>query len=66
MPADCLVIEDSPAGVASGRAAGCKVLAVLSSHSRVELIGADWFVASLEQVTATLAADGMLSIRLEV
>jgi len=66
MPADCLVIEDSPAGVASGRAAGCKVLAVLSSHSRAELIGADWFVASLEQVTATLAADGMLCIRLEV
>ena len=66
MPADCLVIEDSPAGVASGKAAGCKVLAVLSSHSQAELIGADWFVASLEQVTATLEADGMLSIRLEV
>ena len=66
MPADCLVIEDSPAGVASGKAAGCKVLAVLSSHSQSELIGADWFVASLEQVTATLEADGMLSIRLEV
>jgi mannitol-1-/sugar-/sorbitol-6-phosphatase len=64
--ADCLVIEDSPAGVASGKAAGCKVLAVLSSHSRAELVGADWFVASLEQVSAKLEADGMLSIRLEV
>ncbi len=27
-PADCLVIEDSPTGVASGAAAGCRVVAV--------------------------------------
>ena len=27
-PADCLVIEDSPTGVASGLAAGCRVIAV--------------------------------------
>ncbi len=54
-PADCLVIEDSPAGVASGKAAGCRVLALLSSHTQAELTGADWFVASLEQVTASAA-----------
>ncbi len=63
-PADCLVIEDSPAGVASGKAAGCKVLAVLSSHSQSELNGADWYVASLEQVTAVPQLDGTLGIRL--
>jgi sugar-phosphatase len=65
-PADCLVIEDSPAGIASGKAAGCKVLAVLSSHSQSELPEADWFVTSLEQVSAALETDGTLSIRLEV
>jgi sugar-phosphatase len=64
-PADCLVIEDSPAGVASGKAAGCKVLAVLSSHPQSELTGADWFAASLEQVTATPQPDGTLSIALD-
>lgn len=64
--ADCLVIEDSPAGVASGKAAGCKVLAVLSSHPQAELSGADWFVDSLEQVRAELQADGTLSVHLEV
>ena len=63
--ADCLVIEDSPAGVASGKAAGCRVLALLSSHTQAELTGADWFVASLEQVTAAPQRDGTLSIRLD-
>jgi sugar-phosphatase len=63
-PADCLVIEDSPAGVASGKAAGCKVLAVLSSHPREQLRGADWYVASLEQVTATSRSDGIITIAL--
>jgi sugar-phosphatase len=64
-PADCLVIEDSPAGVASGKAAGCRVLALLSSHTQAELTGADWFVASLEQVTAAPQTDGSLSIHLD-
>lgn len=61
-PQDCLVIEDSPAGVASGKAAGCTVLAVLTSHASEELTAADWHVGSLEQVTATTAPDGGLTI----
>jgi sugar-phosphatase len=64
-PADCLVIEDSPAGVASGKAAGCKVLAVLSSHLQSELNGADWFVDSLERVTAEEEPDGSLRAKFE-
>jgi sugar-phosphatase len=64
-PADCLVIEDSPAGVASGKAAGCRVLALLSSHTQAELTGADWFVASLEQVTASPRPDGTIAIVLD-
>jgi mannitol-1-/sugar-/sorbitol-6-phosphatase len=65
-PADCLVIEDSPAGVASGKAAGCRVLALLSSHTQAELTGADWFVTSLQQVTAAPQGNGTLSIRLDM
>jgi sugar-phosphatase len=65
-PADCLVIEDSPAGVASGKAAGCRVLAVLSSHTRAQLPGADWFIDSLEQVTVAPQPDGTLTIRLDL
>ena len=31
-PADCLVLEDAPAGVAAGRAAGMTVWAVATTH----------------------------------
>ena len=33
----CLVIEDAPAGLAAGRAAGAKTLAVATSHDAAEL-----------------------------
>jgi hypothetical protein len=41
------------------------VLALLSSHTQAELTGADWFVTSLEQVTAEPQGNGTLSIRLD-
>lgn len=65
-PADCLVIEDSPAGVASGKAAGSHVLAVLSSHTREQLPNADWYVDTLEQVTARQQPDSTLRIQLSL
>ena len=49
-PEDCLVIEDSASGANAGRAAGCKVLATLFSHSLESLSAADWIVKSLEDV----------------
>ncbi len=64
--ADCLVIEDSPAGVTSGKAAGSRVLAVLSSHTQRQLTGADWFVDSLEQVSAFAGPRGILKIILDI
>lgn len=63
-PADCIVIEDSPAGVTSGKAAGSRVIAVLSSHTREQLPGADQYIDSLEQVSAIVNADGTLTLRL--
>ncbi len=53
-PADCLVVEDSPAGVRSGRAAGCSVLGVLTTVA--ELDGVDRAVADLTEVE--FAGDG--------
>lgn len=64
-PADCLVIEDAPAGVKAGKAAGCRVLAVLSSHTAEELAGADWIVPSIEHVIACPAPDGSIHIHLK-
>jgi mannitol-1-/sugar-/sorbitol-6-phosphatase len=40
-PADCIVLEDAPAGIAAGRAAGMAVWAVATTHDRGELAAAD-------------------------
>lgn len=63
-PSECLVIEDAPTGIKAGKAAGCKVLAVLSSHSAGDLAEADWIVPSLDHVAAIQANDGTIAIRL--
>jgi len=36
-PERCLVIEDAPTGIHSGNAAGCKTLALLTTHSREQI-----------------------------
>jgi len=50
--AEVLVLEDSPAGIAAGKAAGCKVLAVVTSHSVEQVLAAqpDWIVKDLRSV----------------
>jgi sugar-phosphatase len=48
-PADCLVIEDAPAGVEAARAAGMKVVALTTTH-RLEELRADACTASLAGV----------------
>lgn len=60
-PARCLVIEDAPAGLTAGRAAGCATLAVLGTHERDEL-DADLVVPDLSHVRFTVTHDG---VRLE-
>ena len=44
-----LVIEDSPAGVRAGKAAGCAVLGLATTHGieRIKGAGADWLVRDL-------------------
>jgi sugar-phosphatase len=46
-PQDCLVIEDAPAGVAAGKAAGCQVMAVLTTHAPETLTAANWRISTL-------------------
>ncbi|KAK3902210.1 Dl-glycerol-3-phosphatase [Staphylotrichum tortipilum] len=47
-----LVLEDSPAGIRAGKAAGCQVLAVVTSHSVEQVVeaGPDWVVRDLASV----------------
>jgi sugar-phosphatase len=56
-PADCVVIEDAPAGIFAGKAAGMKVIGVASSHSREELIQADIVVQQLADIKFQIMAD---------
>ncbi|HET9086020.1 MAG TPA: HAD-IA family hydrolase [Acidobacteriaceae bacterium] len=60
---ECLVIEDAPAGVAAGKAAGCKVLAVLTTHAPETLMEADWRVPTLADVKTSAYPDGSISLR---
>ena len=61
----CLVIEDAPAGVAAGKAAGCRVLAVETTHPAESLRAADWRVETLAGVHATAGPDGQIILRFE-
>ncbi len=44
------VIEDAPAGVKSGKSAGCTVAAVLTSHLKEQLNEADHFLDHLDEL----------------
>ena len=59
LPEECVVVEDAPSGVGSGKAAGCRVMAVLGTEPVEELRGADWVVASLEVVEVSADAEGL-------
>lgn len=61
-PSDCLVVEDAPAGVEAGKAAGCPVVAVTTTVAREKLLAADAVVDSLEQVTLTAGDDGRIRV----
>ncbi|KAI0165654.1 HAD-like protein [Xylariaceae sp. FL1272] len=47
-----LVLEDSPAGILAGKAAGCKVLGLVTSHTMPQIAAAqpDWVVQDLSSV----------------
>jgi mannitol-1-/sugar-/sorbitol-6-phosphatase len=46
-PSECVVLEDAPAGVQAGRAAGMRVVGVLTTHAPDALAGAHERVASV-------------------
>jgi sugar-phosphatase len=52
-PADCVVAEDAASGVRSGKAAGARVLGLLTTSTEEELssAGADWIAADLSALS---------------
>jgi mannitol-1-/sugar-/sorbitol-6-phosphatase len=66
-PGECLVIEDAPAGIRAGKAAGARVFAVRTTAPDAQLreAGADWIgndLASLHPIAAN--GDGALEFLL--
>jgi sugar-phosphatase len=52
-PEDCVVVEDAPAGIRAGKAAGMRVLALRTTAADAELTaaGADWIITDLASLT---------------
>jgi mannitol-1-/sugar-/sorbitol-6-phosphatase len=62
-PADCIVIEDTPAGIDAGNAAGMRVVALTTTYPASRLNGACAVLPSLMSVKARIQ-DGRLQIEL--
>jgi sugar-phosphatase len=58
-PAQCLVIEDAPAGLIAARAAGCATLAVTTTHDAGAL-AADVVVTGLNDVSFLIVDDRVI------
>jgi sugar-phosphatase len=61
-PAECLVIEDAPAGIQAARAAGAKVIGITSTYAADALHQADAVIGKLAQVQVTSNGTGKLSV----
>jgi sugar-phosphatase len=61
-PADCLVIEDAPAGIRAARAAGMKVIGMASTYPASKLGEADAVVTGLGQIQVLADGGARLSI----
>lgn len=59
-PSDCVVVEDAPAGIRAGKAAGMKVIGIASSHSKEELGQADVVVQQLADIKVQLTGNQIL------
>jgi sugar-phosphatase len=58
---DCVVVEDVPAGIRAGKAAGAGVIALLTTMARCELedAGAGWIVKNCADIVASNNGDGL-------
>jgi glycerol 3-phosphatase-1 len=66
--ANVLVVEDAPAGIKSGTAAGCKVLGLTTSHDQQEVgrTQADWVVKDLSSCRILGWDGGKKMIKVEI
>ncbi|MGB9074058.1 MAG: HAD family hydrolase [Terriglobales bacterium] len=60
--ADCVVVEDVPAGIRAGKAAGARVIAFPTTMDRRELenAGPDWIVRNCADISAVRDRNGLV------
>jgi sugar-phosphatase len=63
-PKEALVLEDAPAGLAAGRAAGCQVLALATTMESERLANVDWIPDLSVLQLAVRDADGWMTFRI--
>ncbi len=63
-PADCVVIEDAPAGIQSGRAGGMKVIGMTSTYAAAALGEADVVVKRLGAIQVAANGAGKLIVEI--
>jgi sugar-phosphatase len=67
LPSECVVLEDAPAGVQSGKAAGCRVIGLRTwcSEEELKVAGADWTINSCASVRVWGHAGQVLQLALD-
>ncbi|KAE9410141.1 HAD-like protein [Gymnopus androsaceus JB14] len=65
---NCVVFEDAPAGVQSGKSAGCKTIGFLTTHSKAQMEAAkpDFLVPNMTSITLKLSKEGGLDVTVEM
>jgi sugar-phosphatase len=60
--ADCVVVEDAPAGIRAGKSAGSRVISFPTTSDRAELerAGADWVVRNCADIAATFDGSSLV------
>lgn len=59
---ECVVVEDAPAGIRAGKAAGARVIAFPTTSDRpaLERAGADWIVRNCADIAATFDGKSLI------
>jgi sugar-phosphatase len=65
-PAGCVVIEDSPAGIAAARAAGMRVIGLMRTHIRADLVGSVVIAEGLGSIRVSIRPEVESSILIEI
>jgi glycerol 3-phosphatase-1 len=63
---EIIVFEDAPAGIKAGKAAGCKVVGLVTSHTLEQVVeaGPDWVLKDLESIRVVDVKDGRVTVEI--